>query len=343
MAKIHNNRAFTIVEILVVVSIIAMLAGFLIVALSGSQDATKAAKANVKLKEIGMWMQLWSGDNNNRVLPSQFDFQDEVDAGASITYRNLPGVRLVNDSPYLQDDDDNPFDDIERDAYQGTWTDILWTDNNLVNKLGFQSFDFDRQEDVFPIYGDDDALVGIWENDSPDVYPEDTLIYRLYSDFDHPFRSTFMNTRGDARGLPGFYAANDFFDSRSEADINVDTNNDGNISTVDRYYTYAMMNSPSRSIYLVDSIAGETISSEPEPWVAIVNTGSGPVSNDDVPSGDIDFRNGDQCLFLLLDGSIVRLSPWTERGPDTSGITTEHSLLGRGYRVHQLTKRKPSQ
>ena len=54
MAKIHNNRAFTIVEILVVVSIIAMLAGFLIVALSGSQDAAKAAKANVKLKEIGM-------------------------------------------------------------------------------------------------------------------------------------------------------------------------------------------------------------------------------------------------------------------------------------------------
>lgn len=316
MAKIHNNRAFTIVEILVVVSIIAMLAGFLIVALSGSQDAAKAAKANVKLKEIGMWTQLWSGDNKNRVMPSQFNFQEEADAGSSVAYRT--DVNAPDDTP------NDPS--ITRGQFEGTWADILWTENSLHQKYGLR----DRSEA--------DATQLRWESDSPD-----NDIFEVHDSFDHPFRSTFMNTRGDARGLPGFYAANDFFDSRSEADINVDTNNDGNISTVDRYYTYAMMNSPSRSIYLVDSIAGETISSEPEPWVAIVNTGLGPVSNDDVPSGDIDFRNGDQCLFLMLDGSIVRLSPWTERGPDTSGITTEHSLLGRGYRVHQLTKRKPSQ
>ena len=316
MAMMNRNRAFTIVEILVVVSIIAMLAGFLMVALSGSQDAAKAAKANVKLKEIGMWMQLWSGDNNNRVLPSQFDYQQEAEAGTSVVYRtdeNAP--------------DDTPNDpSITREQFQGTWADILWAENTLHEKYGLR----ERSEN--------DASQLRWESDSPD-----NDIFEVHDSFDHPFRSTFMNTRGDAKGLPGFFAANDFFDARSEFDIGVDSDHDGNISPVDRYFTYAMMNAPSRSIYLVDSIAGETISDEPEPWEAIADTGGGPISHDDVPTGDIDFRNGDQCLLLMLDGSIVRLSPWTERGPGTFGNTVDHSLLGLGYRVHQLTKRKPTQ
>jgi len=314
MAKMHNNRAFTIVEILVVVSIIAMLMGFLIVALSGSQDAAKAAKANVKLKEIGMWMQLWSGENNNRVLPSQFDFIDEAAYGLTVRVRRDEHA-----------EDDNLNDNITRGQYQGTWADVLWTDNELYKTHGLR----DTEE------GEEHLL---WESDSPD-----NDIFEVYDAFDHPFRSTFVNTRGSAKGLPGFYAANDFFDARSEVDTGIDRNGDGTLSSSDWYYTYSMMNAPSRSIYLVDSIAGETISAEPEPWVAIVDTGGGPISNDDVPTGDIDFRNGDECLLLMLDGSIVRLSPWTERGPDTSGSATDHSLLGRGYRVHQLTKRKPSE
>ncbi len=58
MATLSRVRAFTIVEMLVVVSIIAVLAAFLLVALRGSQDAARTAKVNVKLKEIGSWMQM---------------------------------------------------------------------------------------------------------------------------------------------------------------------------------------------------------------------------------------------------------------------------------------------
>ena len=331
MTTLNRARAFTIVEILVVVSIIAILAAFLLVALSGSQDAARTAKVNVKLKEIGSWMQLWSGDNDNRVLPSQFDFQDEA-AQVSIPYRNNPGV-----DGYTQDDDDNPYDDISREQHQGTWADILWTDNNLVSTLGFQNFGYDKQ-DVEDVYGEGDALLGLWENDSPDVYPEDSFLYSLFGDYEHPFRSTYMNTRGDAKGQPGFFAANDFFDSRSDNDSDGET-----ASSVDRYYTYAMIHAPARSVYLVDSIAGETISKEPDSWEAAINTGGGPVTQDLVPVGDIDFRYGDDCMMLMLDGSILRLAPWTERGPEASPTgTMDHTLYGRGYRVHQLTKRKPT-
>jgi prepilin-type N-terminal cleavage/methylation domain-containing protein len=303
-----QTRAFTLIEILVVVSIIGLLAAFLIVALNGSQKSAKTAKATVKLKEIGTWMQLWSGDNNNRILPSQFDYQKEADAGSTVFYRTDEHA-----------EDDNEFDEFTRGRYQGTWADILWTDNNFHQTFGL----YDKEE------GEPHLL---WVSDSPD-----NDIFEVYDSFDHPFRSTFENTRGNARGLPGFYAANDFFDSRSDDDIDGDTT-----STVDRYYTYAMMNAPERSIYLVDSVAGETISDESDAWDISIATGTGPITQtDEGPIGDVDFRYGDDCMLLMLDGSIVRMRPWSERGPEASPSgTVDHSLYGRGYRVHQLTKRK---
>ena len=125
MKKQPFHRAFTIVEILVVVSIIAVLVSFLMVALSGSQDAAKTAKVNVKLKEIGQWMSLWSGENNDRVLPSQFDYIDEAASGTPVT------IRRDANAP-----DDNANDAMTRGQYQGTWADILWTDNNMHQTFG---------------------------------------------------------------------------------------------------------------------------------------------------------------------------------------------------------------
>jgi prepilin-type N-terminal cleavage/methylation domain-containing protein len=310
MSKKIHKHGFTIVEILVVVAIIALLAAFLLVALGGSQDAAKTAKATVKFKEIGSWMQLWSGDNNNRVLPSQFDFSDEAASGSSIRVRRDEHA-----------EDDNPNDDITRGQYQGTWADILWTDNKL-----YQTYGLDDTEE-----GEEHLL---WQFDSPD-----NNIYEMYSSFDHPFRSMFNNTRGLDVDYPGYFAANDFFDSRSDNDADGETS-----SSVDRYYTYSMIHAPARSIYLVDSMLGETISDEVEAWDgAVTSSAGGPISHDTLnPTGEVDFRYGDECMVLTLDGSIVRLAPWSERGPMLTPPTgADISLFGRGYRVHQLTKRKP--
>jgi len=312
MSKQTQKRAFTMVEILVVVSIIAVLVAFLLVALSGSQLAAQTAKANVKMKEIGTWMSLWSGDHNSQIMPSQFDYTEEAMSGATVR------VRLDVDAP-----DDNANDSDTRGQYQGTWTDILWTANNLHQTFGLH----DKNSESGKLR---------WETDAPD-----NDIYEFHDTFDHPFRSTFNNTRGPDTDLPGYFAANDFFDSRSDNDSDGDTS-----SSVDRYYTYAMMNAPARSIYLIDSMFGAVISDDAESWDGAVSSGGGPVTQDQVlaSTGEIDFRYGDECMALTLDGATLHLESWSELGPLASPPTgADLSLYGRGYRVHQLTRRKPTQ
>jgi prepilin-type N-terminal cleavage/methylation domain-containing protein len=333
----HRYRAFTLVEILVVVTIIAMLSALLLVAVNSGRGAANTAKTAVKLKQISEWMNLWSGENNNNVLPSQFDYQLENTDSSPIEYRSHPGVE--SEEGWSQDDDDNPYDNIQRGVNEGTWTDILWTDNDLVTTLGFQNFGFDKTA-VEDIYDDENALFGIWKNDSPDVFPDDKFIYDLYENFDNPFRSTFDNTRGPAMGMPGFFAANDFFDARSATDQDPFGEES---STIDRYYSYAQIHSPSRSLYLVDSVAGETISQTPPPWINDFGfDADGQIIDPTADTeGEVDFRYGGECMMLLLDGSMKSMTPWTERGPEaTPSGGSDNSLYGKGIRVHQLDKRK---
>ena len=224
--------------------------------------------------------------------------------------------------------DDNPDDNLTRGQYQGTWSDLLWADNSLHTTYGLADYEEEQDDDS---QWEEGHLR--WSTDSPD-----NDIYELYDSFDHPFRSSFMNTRGSQKGLPGYFAANDFFDSRSAQDVDISAD-----SRVDRYYTYAMMYSPSTSVYLVDSVAGETIGDEAEPWAYdfdITSEGQliDPLAN---TTGEVDFRYGKECYLLLLDGSTARVAPWSERGPEenpTGGADV--SLYGMGYRVHQLTNRK---
>ena len=314
MKKKQQNRAFTLVEMLVVISIIALLAAFMLVALGGSKEAAKTVDTSTNLKEVGVWMELWSGEHDGNILPSRFDFVDEAESGSRILERRNPNAQ-----------DDNPNDTVQRGQYQGTWSDILWTNNSLHQTFGLRDM---------TVMGD-----SRWESDSPD---DD--IYDVHENFDHPFRSRFLNTRGASRELPGYFAANNFFDSRSGSDGN--PNSTDRDSTIDWYFTYSMLNAPARSIYLVDSVVGETITPSAKAWeVSNPSTSAAPLTHlSDDPTGDVDFRYGDDCMVLLLDGSVDRVARWTQRGPITiPGGNADQTLLGRGYRVHQLNLRKPTE
>ena len=334
-----KTRGFTIVELMVVIAIIGILASLLITGVSRSMSAAKTAKSQNKLRSMHIWIQGWAGDHNDRVLPSQFDWEDEADAGSVIRVRS---------------DDDLP----RGVRYTGTWKDILWTDNEMYKTYGLHETELEDRDHLR------------WKTNSPGAD-----IYSVRSSFDNPFRSALPNSRNFYTGtdaapkpfgpgaqqykLQGFFAANDFFDARSDTDGHPDGANLD--SQIDRYYTFGMLDAPSKSLYLVDSAAGETIShkndngdDDESAWLfdfgdatLTVDGASGAVTN---PTGEIDYRYGvknGSCLILMLDGHVVQETPWSRLGLDNPTLDTggpdPSTLQGRGIRVGNLTKRVRSQ
>lgn len=336
MVSTTKTRGFTLTELMVVIGVIAILSMLLLSAVTSSIDVAKSAEAQNRLRDIHTWMQAWSGDNNGRVLPSQFNWTDEAAAGSPI---------LVRSDEHL-----------DGGRYRGTWTDILWTQNSMYKTHGLHDTEPEDRNHLR------------WETDSPGGD-----IYSVRRDFDNPFRSTIPNSRNSNADVPvarpfgdgamekdvqGYFAANDYFDARSDADSHPDAADSPNAepSKVDRYYTYGMLDAPSKSLYLVDSIAGETIAhksidgdEDESAWLydfgksTLSLSGSNTMQTN--PVGEIDYRYGVEdgsCLILMLDGHIVQETPWIRLGLDNQlvdGVPDTTTLQGRGHRVGNLTKR----
>lgn len=379
--KNRLNSGFSLVEMLVVISIIGVLVGLTLTALSGVDGTEQLLRSRNNLRQIHTWMENYSNNHRDRIVPSQFDYLDEngTELGKVASATGFTGDG--DDLAWLPTNNLLGSSSEPRDGFvsQGTYADILWVETNLADDVGVADFPL-----VTPgggLYNGPTVNVS-YKYRSPDrhIYDYDPNFKR------HPLRSFAPNTHNFPRfdsggsdsymplgeiggssqagikgypkpmgsgayekGLPGFFAANNFFDARSTRDRTLQDD----ASNIDRYVTMGQLTSPASSMYLVDSFAGTTIGGGPDDElstalafliqdynnVSVLGQGDLEVGVSGPSTQEVDLRYGEgsSCLMLFLDGHTDVINRFG-RIEDLQGA--DGGPPGRGIRITDLDRRK---
>ncbi len=175
MTHRHRRRGFSLTELLVVITLIAVLLGLLFPALAGIRSTGLMTTSMSNLRQIGVWMRMYSADNREFIVPSRFDY------GASTN--NYKGkVRSVVTTGNVN---------------EGTWSDILWT-----------VFEGGVFPDAVQTLGND------YRYDSPDKALYELLGDDIANPLRSAARNTRVPISVPSEiHLPGYFAANNFFNA----------------------------------------------------------------------------------------------------------------------------------
>jgi prepilin-type N-terminal cleavage/methylation domain-containing protein len=69
----HNRKAFTLIELLIVISILALLIGILLPVLGRARLRAKVVVVSAELYQIGLGLEMYGIDNNNKFPPTRAD------------------------------------------------------------------------------------------------------------------------------------------------------------------------------------------------------------------------------------------------------------------------------
>ena len=151
---VGGSRSFTLVELLVVLAIISVLASLLLPVISKAKAAGRATACLSNLRQIGIALQLYVQDNNNR-LPVMRDKSFDTNAlptnalpGPDVALSNYLGAVKVLRCP----------SDRKR-IYEQTGSSYAW--NSLLNgqdaeQLKVLNMDFDPHQ--IPVFFDKEAF-----------------------------------------------------------------------------------------------------------------------------------------------------------------------------------------
>ncbi|MAV55002.1 MAG: hypothetical protein CMJ28_03495 [Phycisphaerae bacterium] len=340
-----RRRAFTIVELLTVMAVIAILSAILLPVLGGALRSGQQAESLNRMRQVAQWMQLYAQDSNNVVLPSRFDYRGQRFAGK---VASVPNARYSDPSAVP--------------AGRGTWADILWVRNCQaeVDYVASRRDPADPSDpQLFRVRAPDSM---VWNDPSDALTPG----FGTLPDWDkNPLRSKSTDVKTSANltsdpveapvpygngggiqdiGSPGFFAANDWFrwlpdpDDGGEAWAISDAVTAESHQEWKRYWTFSQLGNTSKSMYLVDSWRGEVI---PDSSVAFDMLGSNASSG----PGHVDFRYEPTCLMLFLDGHGESIAPFNNieelegvRGQPNPPSNPDDWDLGRGLWIRRLVQ-----
>jgi prepilin-type N-terminal cleavage/methylation domain-containing protein len=94
MTEVRKSRAFTLVELLVVISIIALLLAILVPALGRARNQARLVTCSANAKQIGTIMEVYQADNNGfvPVMRNKFTEVNAKSAFLSIPFRRYSGA-----------------------------------------------------------------------------------------------------------------------------------------------------------------------------------------------------------------------------------------------------------